>query len=50
MTEKDKQIELKDKIVKGLEKVYEKLIIFKKEKNSKLVIMQDGKIVKIKPE
>lgn len=49
MTKKDKQIELKNKIVKGLEKVYEKLIIFKREKNSELVIMQDGKIVKIKP-
>ncbi len=50
MTKRDKQIELKDKIVKGLEKVYERLIEFKKEKNSELVIMQDGKIVKIKPE
>jgi hypothetical protein len=50
MTKKDKQIELKDNIVKGLEKVYERLIEFKKEKNSELVIIQDGKIVKIKPE
>ncbi len=49
MTKKDKQIELKDKIVKGLEKVYERLIVYKKEKNSELVIMKDGKIVKIKP-
>jgi len=49
MTKKDKQLELKDKIVIGLEKVYEKLIIFKKEKNSELVIMQGDKIVKIKP-
>ncbi|WP_242203119.1 hypothetical protein [Aestuariivivens insulae] len=50
MTKKDEQIELKEKIVKGLEKVYERLIEFKKEKNSELVIMKDGKIVKIKPE
>ncbi len=50
MTKKDKQIEIKEKIVKGLEVVYEKLIKFKKEKNSELVIMQEGKIVKIKPE
>ncbi|MCK5815477.1 MAG: hypothetical protein KAH07_05990 [Flavobacteriaceae bacterium] len=49
MSEKDKQLELKDKIVKGLKKVYEKRIIFKKDKNSELVIMQGGKIVKIKP-
>ncbi len=50
MTQKDKQIELKDKIVKGLEKVYERLLEFKKSKNSELVIMQGDKIVKIKPE
>lgn len=49
MSKRDKQIELKDKIVNGLEKVYEKLIEFKKEKKSELVIMQDDKIVKIKP-
>ncbi|MGB3465470.1 MAG: hypothetical protein WBA74_09370 [Cyclobacteriaceae bacterium] len=50
MTERDKQIELRDKILVGLEKVYEKLIEFKKERNSELVVMKDGKIVKIKPE
>lgn len=50
MTNKDKQIELKEKIEKGLEKVYERLIEYKKLKNSKLVIMQDGKIVKNKPQ
>lgn len=50
MTKKDKQIELREKIVKGLEKVYEKLIEFKKEKNSELVVMKGDKIVKIKPE
>jgi hypothetical protein len=44
------QIELKDKIVIGLEKVYEKLIDFKKQKNSVLVVIIDNKIVKIKPE
>jgi hypothetical protein len=50
MTEKDKQKVLKDKIVKGLELVYERLIEFKKSKNSVLVVMRDDKIVKIKPE
>lgn len=50
MTTKDKQIELKDKILIGLERVYEKLIEFKKAKNSKLVIIKDGKIVKVRPE
>lgn len=50
MSKRDKQIELQNKIVNGLEKVYEKLIEFKKEKKSELVIMQGEKIVKIKPE
>jgi len=50
MTKKDRQLELRNKIVSGLDKVYDRLIEFKKEKNSELVIMRDGKIVKIKPE
>ncbi|WP_189702568.1 hypothetical protein [Subsaximicrobium wynnwilliamsii] len=49
MTTKDKQIEFKDKILKGLDKVYDRLIEFKKEKNSELVLMRGTKIVKIKP-
>lgn len=50
MTTIEAQIEEKIKILKGLEKVYEKLIEFKKEKNSELVVIRDKKIVKIKPE
>jgi len=50
MTIVEAQIEEKHKILKGLEKVYERLIEFKKMKNSELVIMRDNKIVKIKPE
>ena len=49
MTQKDKQIELKDKILKGLELVYKRLIEFKKAKKTELVVMQGDKIVKIKP-
>lgn len=50
MTPTEKHIEEKNKILKGLEKVYEKLLEFKKAKNSELVILRDNKIVKIKPE
>ena len=50
MTTVEKQLELRDKILIGLEKVYEKLIEFKKQKNTELVIMKDNKIVRIKPE
>jgi len=50
MTIVEIQIEEKAKILKGLEKVYEKLLDFKKTKNSELVVLRDNKIVKIKPE
>lgn len=50
MTTIEIQIEEKNKILKGLGKVYEKLLEFKKAKNSVLVILRDNKIVKIKPE
>lgn len=50
MTNKERQIELRDKILKGLELVYERLIEYKKQKNSELVVMRGKKIVKITPE
>ncbi len=43
------QIEKKNRILKGLEKVYEKLLEFKKSKKSEHVILQDNKIVRLKP-
>lgn len=43
------KIENRNKILKGLEKAYDKLIEFKKSKNSELVVWRDNKIVKIKP-
>ena len=50
MTKVEKQLELRDKVLIGLEKVYEKLIEFKKQKKTELVVMKDNKIVRIKPE
>lgn len=50
MTTIEIQLEEKTKILKGLEKVYEKLLEFKKRKNSELIVLRDNKIVKIKPE
>ena len=44
----ENKIENRNKILKGLEKAYEKMIAFKKERKSELVIIQDNKIVKIK--
>ncbi len=48
MTTIEIQIEERNKIIKGLEKVYEKLLVFKKTKNSELVVLLDNKIVKLK--
>lgn len=39
----------RDKIVKGLEETYRRLVEFKKQKNSPMIIMRDGKIVAIDP-
>jgi len=48
MTLKDK-LEQKDKILFGLNISYKKLIEFKKQKNSKLIVLKDDKIVSVKP-
>lgn len=40
----DKQQKL---ILKGLENAYHKLILFKREKNSPLIVSKDGKIVEL---
>lgn len=49
MTTIKEQDELLERIVKGLEKSYEKMIEFKRQKNSVIVVMRDDKIVKMKP-
>lgn len=49
MTTNEKQLELRDKLLHGLEIMYAKLLEFKRQKNSVLVVMQGDKIVKIKP-
>jgi len=41
--------EQKIKILKGLELAYQKLILFKKSKQTDFVFSQDGKIVKVSP-
>ncbi len=48
MTQEAK-VERRNKIVKGLEKAYKKMIELKKKNNSEIVIIQKNKIVRIKP-
>jgi hypothetical protein len=50
MTIKERESNVRvNKILKGLELAYEKLLAEKKAKNSELVILRDNKIVTIKP-
>jgi hypothetical protein len=50
MTKDEKRADFRKKVLHGLELTYEKLIEFKKQKKSELVVMRDNKIVRIKPE
>lgn len=47
--EKYKRTSNQIKILEGMDKVYDKLIEFKRKMNSELVILKDNKIVRIKP-
>ena len=50
MTLKDKESNARvDKILKGLELTYEKLLAEKRAKNQEIVVIRDNKIVTIKP-
>lgn len=50
MTPIEKSIERKNKILLGLEIAYQKLLEFKKQKNSELVVLKNNKVIKIKLE
>jgi hypothetical protein len=45
---KEEKIDRINKIMEGLKKAYEKMLEFKKEKKSDLVVIKDNKIVRIK--
>jgi hypothetical protein len=49
MTSKKKKIEQRKKILQGLEKTWDKLVQYKKEKNSDLVILENDQVVHVKP-
>ena len=50
MGNKEQRKDIREKIIKGLNKTYEKLLEMKRRKNSVLVISENGEIIKIKPE
>jgi hypothetical protein len=49
MGTKEQLKEERDKIVKGLEETYKRLIEFKKQKNSPMIVIREGKIVAVDP-
>ena len=46
---KKSKFELHDKVLKGMEDSYQKMVAFKKYKNTPIVSSLDGKIVHIDP-
>jgi hypothetical protein len=49
MTKKE-FVSMKEKILRGLEIVHKKLILDKKNKNAKLVVLKNNRVVKVNPE
>lgn len=41
--------ERRDKLMAGLKLAYERMLEFKRQKNSEVVVARDGKIVRFKP-
>ncbi|MEN8122581.1 MAG: hypothetical protein ABFS35_19720 [Bacteroidota bacterium] len=50
MGTKEQIEDIREKVIKGLKKTYEKLLEIKKRNNGVIVISQNGEIIKIKPE
>ena len=50
MGTKEQIDDIREKVLKGLNKTYEKLLEMKRKNNSVLVISENGQIIKIKPE
>lgn len=49
MGTKEQLKEERDKIVKGLEETYRRLVEFKKQKNSPMIVLREGKITAVDP-
>jgi hypothetical protein len=45
----EKQLERQEKIIAGLKTAYARMLEFKRQKNSEVVAMREGKIVRLKP-
>lgn len=45
----EKQLERQAKIVAGLKIAYARMLEFKRQKNSEVVVMREGQVVRLKP-
>jgi hypothetical protein len=45
----EEQIERQKKIAAGLKIAYARMLEMKRQKNSEVIVMRDGKIVRVKP-
>ncbi|MGI4875085.1 MAG: hypothetical protein ACRYFX_28355 [Janthinobacterium lividum] len=43
------EFERRDKILAGLKVAYAKMLEFKRQKNSEVLVMREGRIVRLKP-
>ncbi len=46
---REEQLERQEKIMAGLKIAYERMLEFKRQKNSVVVVARDGKIIRIMP-
>ncbi len=49
MGKKEQIDDIREKVLKGLDKTYEKLVEMKRRNNSVLVISKNGQIITVKP-
>ena len=47
---KEQMQELEDKIARGLEEAYRKMVEFKKYKKTPMIVSKNGKVIEIEPE
>jgi hypothetical protein len=49
METKEELQELEQKVSIGLKEAYRKMVIFKKQKNSPMIVSRNGKVIEIQP-
>ena len=45
----EEELERQEKIIAGVKSAYERMLEFKRQKNSELVVAREGKVVRLNP-